>query len=96
MFQGSNFRPTYFADISNKVDSNYYKEIYKGLSIDDEELEKRLKEASQKVDVLKFISEGYCYLVVRSSGIEPNLKINITVNAADKESAMAMETAISK
>lgn len=51
---------------------------------------------TQKVDVLKFISEGYCYLVVRSSGIEPNLKINITVNAADKESAMAMETAISK
>lgn len=36
------------------VDSNYYKEVYKGLSIDDEELEKRLKEASQKVDVLTF------------------------------------------
>lgn len=36
------------------VDSDYYKNTYKGTLITDEELDKMLKEASQKVDVLTF------------------------------------------
>ena len=36
------------------ADSSYYKDEYKGSIISEEELEKRLKEASQKVDVLTF------------------------------------------
>lgn len=47
-----------------------------------------------KADVLKFILENNCSLVVRPSGTEPKLKTYITVSAADKESAMAIEAAI--
>ena len=47
-----------------------------------------------KADVLKFILEGNCSLVVRPSGTEPKLKTYITVSAANKESAMAIEFAI--
>ena len=36
------------------VNSEFYKETYKGTLISDEELDKMLKEASQKIDVLTF------------------------------------------
>ncbi len=48
-----------------------------------------------KSDVLKFILEDNCSLVVRPSGTEPKLKIYISVSANDKISAEKVEVKIS-
>lgn len=48
-----------------------------------------------KSDVLKFILEDNCSLVVRPSGTEPKLKIYISVSANDKISAEKVEMNIS-
>ena len=48
-----------------------------------------------KSDVLKFILEDNCSLVVRLSGTEPKLKIYISVSANDKISAEKVEMNIS-
>lgn len=45
-------------------------------------------------DVLKFLLEDNCSIVVRPSGTEPKLKIYISVNAESKERAEKIETAI--
>ena len=45
-------------------------------------------------EVLKFLLEGNCSLVVRPSGTEPKLKLYISVSAADKESAEKEEAEI--
>ena len=44
-----------------------------------------------KSDVLKFILEGNCSVVVRPSGTEPKLKTYISVQAENKESAEKIE-----
>ena len=49
-----------------------------------------------KSDVLKFLLEGNCSIVVRPSGTEPKLKIYISVSAADKEAAEDIEEEIVK
>ena len=49
-----------------------------------------------KSDVLKFLLEGNCSIVVRPSGTEPKLKIYISVSAADKEAAENIEAEIVK
>lgn len=45
-------------------------------------------------EVLKFLLEGNCSLVVRPSGTEPKLKLYISVSATDKESAEKAEAEI--
>jgi len=47
-----------------------------------------------KSDVLKFLLEGNCSIVVRPSGTEPKLKTYISVNAEDKEAAEVLEAEI--
>ena len=49
-----------------------------------------------KSDVLKFLLEDNCSLVVRLSGTEPKLKTYISVSAANKETAEAVESEICK
>lgn len=49
-----------------------------------------------KSDVLKFLLEGNCSIVVRPSGTEPKLKIYISVSAKDKETAEQIEGQICK
>lgn len=49
-----------------------------------------------KSDVLKFLLEGNCSIVVRPSGTEPKLKIYVSVSAADKDAAENIETEIVK
>lgn len=44
-----------------------------------------------KSNVLKFLLEENCSVVVRPSGTEPKLKVYISVNASDKESARIKE-----
>ena len=52
--------------------------------------------ANQKSDVLKFLLEDNCSLVVRPSGTEPKLKIYISVSAENKEMAEEVEDEIAK
>ena len=47
-----------------------------------------------KADVLKFLLEGSCSLVVRPSGTEPKLKLYLSVTAEDAQAAAAIETSI--
>lgn len=49
-----------------------------------------------KPDVLKFLPEDKCSLVVRPSGTEPKLKIYISVSAENKEMAEEVEDEIAK
>lgn len=49
-----------------------------------------------KSDVLKFLLEDNCSIVVRPSGTEPKLKIYISVSAADKDAAETIEAEIVK
>jgi phosphoglucomutase len=47
-----------------------------------------------KSDVLKFLLEGSCSVVVRPSGTEPKLKFYISVSAADEADAKSLEAVI--
>lgn len=47
-----------------------------------------------KSDVLKFLLEGNCSVVVRPSGTEPKLKAYISVSAGIKEEAEKFEEKI--
>ncbi len=49
-----------------------------------------------KSDVLKFLLEDNCSIVVRPSGTEPKLKTYISVSAENKEAAEAVEAEIRK
>ena len=49
-----------------------------------------------KSDVLKFLLEDNCSIVVRPSGTEPKLKIYISVSAENKETAEKVEAEICK
>lgn len=49
-----------------------------------------------KSDVLKFLLEGNCSVVVRPSGTEPKLKTYISVSAETKEAAAEQEAAIAE
>ena len=49
-----------------------------------------------KSDVLKFLLEDNCSIVVRPSGTEPKLKTYISVSAENKEAAEKVEAAIRK
>lgn len=49
-----------------------------------------------KSDVLKFILEGGCTLVVRPSGTEPKLKLYLSVSAESHEAAESVEATIVK
>lgn len=49
-----------------------------------------------KSDVLKFLLENNCSVVVRPSGTEPKIKIYVSVSAENKEMAESIETKIWK
>ena len=49
-----------------------------------------------KSDVIKYLLEGNCSVVVRPSGTEPKLKTYISVSAANKEEAALQEQKIVK
>ena len=44
-----------------------------------------------KSDVLKYLLEGHCSVVVRPSGTEPKLKVYVSVSAEGREKAEALE-----
>lgn len=47
-----------------------------------------------KSDVLKYLLEGHCSVVVRPSGTEPKLKLYISISAENRAAAEACEAAI--
>lgn len=47
-----------------------------------------------KSDVLKYLLEGNCSVVVRPSGTEPKLKTYISISAENKEAAVAQEAIV--
>ena len=49
-----------------------------------------------KSDVLKFLLEDHCSIVVRPSGTEPKLKIYVSVSAEDEASAARLEREITR
>ena len=49
-----------------------------------------------KSDVIKYLMENRCSIVVRPSGTEPKLKTYISVNAKDKQEAKRQEELLSK
>ena len=49
-----------------------------------------------KADVLKFVLEDDCSIIVRPSGTEPKLKAYVTVSAPEKDAAVALEAEIEK
>ena len=51
-------------------------------------------EGLPKSDVLKFLLEDHCSIVVRPSGTEPKLKMYISVSAENKEAAEVVEAEI--
>ena len=63
---------------------------------DFEEVVRLDTEYISKSDVLKFLLEDNCSLVVRPSGTEPKLKIYISVSAENKEMAEEVEDEIAK
>ena len=63
---------------------------------DFEEVVRLDTEYISKSDVLKFLLEDNCSLVVRPSGTEPKLKIYISVGAENKEIAEKVEDEIAK
>ena len=44
-----------------------------------------------KSDVLKYLLEDHCSVVIRPSGTEPKLKINVSVSAESEEEAGRIE-----
>ena len=51
-------------------------------------------EGLPKSNVLKFMLEDNCSVVIRPSGTEPKLKIYISVSAEDQETAKVIESKI--
>ena len=49
-----------------------------------------------KSDVLKFVLEDNCSVVIRPSGTEPKMKAYVSVSAADKVAAATVEKSIAK
>lgn len=47
-------------------------------------------------NVLKFLLDGNCSVIIRPSGTEPKLKVYISVNADSRAEAMRMEAEISE
>lgn len=88
--------PSYLGTIEDKYKTQkYYEEEINGVKV----LRIRVPEFSKtnkKSDVLKFLLEDNCSLVVRPSGTEPKLKIYISVSAENKEMAEEVEDKIAK